>query len=132
MRARQPKWHAVSTISATAPLRGSSRRASRSQSSRASWGGVQAPPRRWRTGTAISEAPHTAKLSPHSIRNKVNEGGHRRRHSRERGRTHRSRKCLNRNGAPCTTRTCDLLVRSVQKRGKRGQRNTAAPVFHWG
>jgi len=32
-------------------------------------------------------------------------------------------------GAPCTTRTCDLLVRSVKKGDYLGQRDTAAPVF---
>jgi hypothetical protein len=32
-------------------------------------------------------------------------------------------------GAPCRTRTCDLLVRSERKGGNRGQRDTAAPCF---
>ena len=32
-------------------------------------------------------------------------------------------------GAPCRTRTCDLLVRSNSKGGNRGQRDTAAPMF---
>jgi len=32
-------------------------------------------------------------------------------------------------GAPCRTRTCDLLVRSQEKGGNTGQRETAALFF---
>ena len=32
-------------------------------------------------------------------------------------------------GAPCTTRTYDLLVRRAKKGDHRGQRETAAPLF---
>jgi hypothetical protein len=40
------------------------------------------------------------------------EEGHRRGHSGRYRPTHACCKCLKRNGAPCKTRTCDLLVRS--------------------
>jgi hypothetical protein len=46
--------------------------------------------------------------------------------------TARERRAISsKNGAPGTTRTCDLLVRRALKRGNWGQQQTAASAFAW-